>query len=366
MQALSSATLQDIAERAGFHRSTVALALRNSPRISRETREKIKAIADGFGYRVNPLVAALMKARRMGSETRHLTLAFVTNHPTRFGWRQSDSGRSDSFSEAVMRAEDLGYNLEHFWFGEPGMTPSRFTDILVTRNIHGLIIGELPPGQDSVSLPWERFCTVALGLTLKSPQLHRVTGNHFETASIGMQQCRSRGYRRVGFVFSDADSSSAIMDRWLGAYFLQQTKYPLSDRVSICPGMPTDETSFSTWFRNEKPDALLVTQAAPVLGWLRSMHYDVPRDVGLVELKDSPQLNSSGVHYNAAKVGAAAVDMLVSLLHQNETGVPLNQREIALAGEWREGNTLPWRRVIEEECFAVTGSSPGCCDSKLF
>jgi LacI family transcriptional regulator len=33
----------------------------------------------------------------------------------------------------------------------------------------------------------------------------------------------------------------------------------------------------------------------------------------------------------------------VGLLHRNETGVPRDQHEILLTGEWRDGNTLPAR-----------------------
>jgi LacI family transcriptional regulator len=57
-------TLQDVADRAGVHRSTVALALRDHPRIPADTRELIRALAEKLGYRKNPLVAALMRSRR--------------------------------------------------------------------------------------------------------------------------------------------------------------------------------------------------------------------------------------------------------------------------------------------------------------
>ncbi|MFT3867829.1 MAG: LacI family DNA-binding transcriptional regulator [Nibricoccus sp.] len=343
IERIHPATLQDIARRAGVHRSTVALALRDNPRIAHATREKIKAIAEAFGYRVNPLVAALMKSRRNGGEIKHATLAFVTNYPTRFGWRRTHHDRPDFFPGAVERAQKFGYNLEHFWLGEPGMTPARFSQILRTRDIHGLLIGRMPPGKESLELPWEDFSSVALGMTLRSPLLHHVTESHFDTARLVMEQCRQRGYRRVGLVFSEANDSPCVGDRWLGAYFLQQMKLPEADRVPLCPEAPTDEAIFREWFRREKPDALIVTHAAPVLRWLRGLGCDVPRDVGLAELQDTPESGVSGVYYNPAKVGALAVEMLVGLLHRNELGVPAHHHEVALAGEWREGTTLPSR-----------------------
>jgi LacI family transcriptional regulator len=338
------ATLQDVADQARVHRSTVALALRNHPRIPAATRARIQQVAVDLGYRINPLVAALMHSRRTGRtgrSERHTALAFVTTYPTRYGWRQEYHDRPDFFPGAVQRAKDFGYNLEHFWLAEPGMTPSRFCDILVTRGVNGVIVGRMPPGQNSLDLAWDRFSCVALGMTLRSPQLHHVTENHFETCALAMRQCLQRGYRRVGFVFSEANDSPWVGDRWLAAYLLHQGKLKRSDRIPICPGETTDFATFARWFRRTKPDALLVTHARPVLAWLRELKSQVPRDVGLVELQDDPLLGSTGVYYDPAKIGSLAVEMLVGLMHRNETGVPRENYEVMLSGEWREGRTLP-------------------------
>ena len=338
------ATLQDVAAQAGVHRTTVSLALRDHARIPLETRERVKSIAARLGYQINPLVAALMQSRRLGRPVKHVTLAYVTNYPTRYGWKPLHHDRPNFYPGAVSRARELGYKLEDFWLAEPGMTPARFCDILAARNIHGLIIGRLPPGQSSLALDWKRFSCVSLGMTLRSPVLHHVTENHFDTVWQAMQQCQERGYRRVGFVFSEANDSPRVGDRWLGAFLRQQLAFPAKDRVVPCPQIPADAEVFARWFKRHRPDALIATHARPVLAWLKSMGARVPRDVGIIDLEDHPQLDSAGVHYDPAKVGALAVEMLVGLLHRNETGVPAtNQHEVLLTGEWREGRTLPSR-----------------------
>lgn len=334
-------TLQDVADRAGVHRSTVALALRDHPRISEPVRRKIQALAKRLDYRINPLVSALMQSRRSGRAVKHLTLAYVTNYPTQFGWRPEHHDRPDFFPSAVERAADFGYRLEHFWLAEPGMTPERFCNILTVRGIPGLIIGRLPPGQNSLTLLWERFSCVALGMTLRSPRLHHVTENHFDTAWQSMQQCKDRGYRRVGFVFSEANDSPRVGDRWMSAYLGQQALFPAPDRLPPCPGVPATLETFSAWFRRERPDALLVNHSKPVIQWLRALGREVPRDVGLIELEDHPRLGCSGVYYDPDKIGGLAVEMLVGLLHRHETGIPEDQHEILLTGVWQEGRTLP-------------------------
>jgi DNA-binding LacI/PurR family transcriptional regulator len=350
-----SATLQDVAKRAGVHRSTVALALREHPRIPETTRRRIQALAKKMGYRENPLVRALMQSRRSGHAVKHVTLAFVTNYPTRFGWRPEHHDRPDFFPGAEARARDFGYRLEHFWLAEPGMTPARFVEVLRARGIHGLILGRLPPGQHALELEWQHFSSVALGMTLRSPRLHHVTENHFDTAWQGMQRCLERGYRRVGFVFSEANDSPRVGDRWLSAYLGQQLKFPARDRLAVCPGTPTDRATFVQWFRRERPDAILANHSGPVRTWLAELGLAIPRDVGLIELEDHPELGCAGVWYDPAKIGALAVEMLVGLLHRNETGIPADPPEILLSGKWCEGDTLPPRKIARP---AKAGAAP--------
>ena len=284
-----------------------------------------------------------MQSRRTGKPARHETIAFLTNHPTRFGWRPRHHHRPDFFPGAAQRAQELGYKLEHFWLAEPGMTPRRFCDILVTRDIHGIVVARMPPGVSSLELPWEHFSVVALGLTLQTPQFHHVTENHFDTAARAMRACHGRGYRRVGFVFSEANDSPRVAERWVGAYLQCQQSLPKIEPLPICPGAPTDRATFSRWLKHHRPDALIVTQSAPVLKWLHALQREVPRDVGLVALQGNQGLGSTGVHYDPIKIGAIAVEMLAGLLYRNERGVPADPYEVTIAGEWRDGRTLPAR-----------------------
>lgn len=335
--------LKDIAKKAGVHPSTVSLALRDHPRISEEVREQIKAIAHKLGYRVNPLVAALMQNRRTGRAAGHLVLAYVTNYPTRYGWRPQYHDRPDYFPGAAERAQELGYKLEHFWLGEKGMTSARFCEILTARGIHGLLIGRLPPGQQSMSLLWENFACVTVGMTLREPTLHRVAEDYYSSAVEAMEQMIQRGYKRIGFVFSDANDSPRVGERWLGAHLQQQLRFRPADRLPpfFYQGEEPHSQLFQKWFKENKPDALLVTHAQPVISWLKEIDVQVPGDVGLATLvNDHPQFGHAGMNGSAEKLGSLAVEMLVGLLQRGERGVPVDPHEVLLSGDWRDGTTL--------------------------
>lgn len=342
----SRVSLQDVADRAGVHRSTVSLALRDHPRISADVRQRVKRIAQDLGYRMNPLVAALMQSRRNGRAVRQAVLAYVTNYPTRFGWRPPHHDRPDYFPGAAARAEELGFKLEHFWLAEPGMTPERLSDILSTRGVYGLFVGRLPPGQDSLRLLWERFSCVALGRTLRSPTLHYVTEDHFAHATLAFERMLRHGYHRIGFVFSEPDDSPRVGDRWLGGVMRAQLHLPARDRIPpfLFREGRDNAAAFTRWFGRCRPDALLVTHIDPAIEWLQHMGLSVPGDVGMATItNDHLERGWAGVCCEPRKLGALAAEMLVGLMHRREAGIPENPHEVLLMGDWRDGWTLPDR-----------------------
>jgi len=337
------ATLEDVAQRAGVHRSTVSLALRNSPRIRPEVRERIQAIAKEIGYRVNPLVATLMRSRRSGHAIKHVCLAYVTNYPTRYGWRPEHHDRPDFFPGAQQRAEELGYKLEHFWLGEPGMTPARMSDILSRRAITGVLLGRLPPGQSSLELCWDRFSAVALGYTLRTPLLHHVAEDPFSGITQIVEQCLARGYQRLGFAVVDVDDSPSWGDRLVGAFLRAQHLLPRANHIPPCdfdPG-PAFRDKFLAWVKKWKPDAIVSTRGQPTFNWLREAGYEIPRDVGLATMiNNHPEHGISGIYNDPRSLGALATEMVVGMLHRGETGLPAEPHFVLTPGRWLDAGTL--------------------------
>lgn len=334
------ATLQDVAEKAGVHRSTVSLALRDNRRISEAVRRRIQRIAKDLGYRSNPLVTALMRSRRTRRTAKHVVLAYVTNYPTRYGWRPPHHDRPDYFPGAEKRAAELGYKLEDFWLGEPGMAPKRFAQILASRGINGLLIGRLPPGQSELNLPWDGFSCVALGLTLKSPRLHHVAEDAFASAAEAMNQCIAAGHKRVGFVFSEPDDSPNTGDRYLGAYLRHQLRFAPENRIPHCDFRPGSEFGphFMRWMNQHKPDAVLATHAEPIMQLYADAGRRFPAGVRLVALvNDKLQHGFSGIYHDPERLGATAVDVVVGMMHRGETGVPEESRYVMVPGRWVEG-----------------------------
>ena len=329
--------IRDVAAIVGYAPATVSLALRNHHSIPPKTRERIWAAARKLGYRPNPLVSALMVSLRSKRPVdRHTVLALVTMHPPGENWR-SQRTFAEMSAGAERRAAELGYRLAEFALRSPGMTPARFTQMLRTRNIHGLVINPLPNEEKSVPLDLSHFAVVGLGASVTEPPIERVSNDHFQSAVLAIQKCQDLGYRRIGFVISQM-MSARLENRWLSGIYLAQQRLPVSQRVR--PLMPTNTADIPGdlpgWFDREQPDVVLFGLFA--LGYQTLF----PRSVGLVALSVYDLAGPlTGIFQNSPLVGATAVDHIVGRLQRNSFGSEATARLHLIAGQWAAGCTAP-------------------------
>lgn len=333
-------TMSDVALRAGVHAATVSRALRNDPRITPPQREKIRRLATELGYRTNPLVAALMSARRAGNLPAYqATFAYVTKYPADQKAKFSrDYG--ELLAGARQRALAQGYRLEEFNIHNPDYTPRRVTEILHSRDIHGLIIAPLHSVHDTVELDWSQFCAVAVGYSLKDVALSRVAHNHFTGFLLAAGRCRAVGRRRLGLVLQRRVHEK-VEKRWVAAALLDQSEHPPGDGVPPLLLDASGAVSFRRWFRRHRPDVILGLEIPVLLGWLRDLGCTVPDDVGLVSLDRRPEdRNVAGIRQHYVTIGATAVDLLIGMAHRNEHGLLRASSTLLTDGEWQDGRTL--------------------------
>lgn len=340
------ATLEDVARAAGVHRSTASLSLRDHPRIPAATRDRVKAAAAALGYRIDPLISALMQTRRSPRTAGRHRLAFITRAPA----RNRESTAAKRFGGAASRARDFGFELEPVACDALDVDGRALSDRLSIRCINGVIVDEFPAAAPVPEFDWNRFSCVAIGRSPRAPALHRVVENDFEAAAQAMARCHQYGYRRVGLVLAARLEAPRTADHSLGAYASQHFRLDPDARLLCCPGQPPTAESFAAWFSLCRPDALLVDDPASVRGWLARLRLRAPRDVGLVGLRSHEPAECSGFYCDPARIGALATEMLLGLMHRRETGIPAVPHEILPGGEWRDHGTL---------CFSAQSASPG-------
>jgi LacI family transcriptional regulator len=332
-------TMQRIADEAGVSRMAVSLALRNSPKISEQTRARIHEIATQLGYRPNPLVSALMtQLRDVRRVPRPTTLAFVTAFPTADGWRRPGPF-VDFFDGAKSRAEALGYTLEEWWARKPGLSVERFSEILYNRNIHGLLIAPLPAGGSTLDLNWQRFAPATIAFSLDSPLIHRASNDQYHSIRMAIHKLRDRGYRRIGLAITE-EQDVRVQRKWTAGYLVEQQSLKPGERVPTLLASGQFGRAFQDWFQEHRPDAVL-TQETRCVEFLRELGHNVPQHVGVAHLAlNESDTGFAGVNQNGQIVGASAIDLVDAQLRRNERGLPASPKTVLIQGRWIEGPTV--------------------------
>jgi LacI family transcriptional regulator len=341
--------MKHIAEAAGVSVATVSMCLNNNPEISTATRRRVQALARELGYRPNPLISALMRSRRQRRLTPNRpTIALVCAEATRDGWRKSASATiRQMHAGAVERAKTRGYQLEEFWLHQDGMSAERFSEMLYTRDIQGLLLSPLPDNTAPPKLHWEYFSAVGIGVPFKSLALPTVCNDHYFSSFLSVHECHRLGYRRPGLVLRKSHQDR-FHGRWDGGFRAAQQSLPDLQPVRT---LTIDDWScrddFARWLDDEKPDAV-VTLGSEVVGkLLQDLGHRVPEDIGLAGLS-CPRLgdHTSGIFQNGRLTGATAMDLLISMLERHEKGLPEQAVTVMIEGLWNAGHTLRGNRIV--------------------
>lgn len=366
-------TLADVAREAKVHVTTVSLAMRNHPRLPLSTRTRIRKLADRLGYRPDPFLQALVAYRGKTMARRNPpTLAYVTNWDTRFGWKKV-TAHPQFYSGALAKAMELGFNLDHFWLREPGLSHTRLNDILETRGINGLVVASHMRGMDAELLfDWSHFSAVKIDYLPHKPELHNVTNDQCSVIRLAVQRVLAAGYRRIGFVMHRGWDHS--VDRlWTAGFVGEQAFMPEADRVPILlfpDAQPVEAwmaesqsdvivapEAFGRWLGKYRPE-VVISKGSFVEQRIAEMNLRVPRDLAFVDVfLDDFSGKVAGVRQNHETVGGLAVEILAGQLHHNKFGVPEIPTTTFVEGTWFNGRTCPMPAPTRSSAARARGKS---------
>jgi DNA-binding LacI/PurR family transcriptional regulator len=337
-----SITLGDIARKADVSLSTVSLAMRNSPKLRPETCTYIQKVAAEIGYVPDAGLAALVAYRKgIHAASYQSTLAWLDNWPTPGALRNIKTF-NDYFLGAASRAEGFGYKLEEFFLREPNLSPSRMISILRARNIQGIIV---PPQQydgDKLDFDFTGFSAVALGYSLRPTSLHTVTNHQFRSITLLVTKLLSLGYKRVGLYLA-TDWDKKVNYAYTTGFTTAQNDLPEEDHIRpfLTKKVITCE-EFGSWVAKERLDAV-ITQgiSLTLLEWVKALGSRVPRDLAITDLNAHPdEPRVAGIYQNDPRIGAAAVDVVVSQMQRNERGLPETIHHTLIDGVWQPGESV--------------------------
>jgi LacI family transcriptional regulator len=342
MNGAPNRTLKDLARHTGLSIAAVSMALRDHASLPAATIARVKRAARELSYTPDPAASALAALRQRVRVQRDFSvLALVSDWTSRNMWLRRESARQ-LIAGATARARAYGYELQHIWAREGGMTPARFSRVLTARGIRGVILAPLEHPDSRLDLAWREFSVVTIERSSHYTHFHHIVPNHYADMRLAWEQLRARGYTRIGLVI-EKDLAERSAHQWEAAHAFEQTRCR-DDGASPVPTLvvgPADSRpEVSRWLRECRPD-VVISRCAGVLPVAAALRLRVPQDLGYASLNvvdDTPGV--SGIVQHREVMGATAVDVLHSLLHRNHRGALTVAQGTQIDGSWRDGNTL--------------------------
>ncbi|MFH1499362.1 MAG: LacI family DNA-binding transcriptional regulator [Verrucomicrobiota bacterium] len=333
-------TLKDIAAHCGVSVAAVSYALRDNPRIPEATRLAIRKAADKLGYRPDPFLSALVSYRsnvkqaRVQGEVAVLYPCEKTSpHSRLFRFHRESFGR---------RMADHGYSVSDFYLNTLDYSGKRLRQILLARNIRGVVLGWGFEPQTLADFSWQEFVVVSTERVIVHPSIDRISMNHFRAIRDVMEKIRNKGHHRIGLIYYD-DTPLAVKKNLLGSYLVEmEIAGELDVRLHAFEHKRGESPArFRKWLRESKPDALLSHRRIDP-AFFEKAGVSFPRDYGyaVAEIDDANPGVDSGV-YVVDTMGQTLANILVKKIVTYDK-VALNEEgQILLVnGVWHDGVTL--------------------------
>lgn len=342
-------SLREIAERVGVSVSAVSLALRNSPKVSEARRREIQRVAEEMGYRRDPRVSELMEHLRTTRPQRLRALIGVLVPELTRRELERYTGLRAMIAGVRDLAARMGYGVDVFHLGEPGMTAERVRSILLARGIKGVVVAPFASGVARFDFDFEGFCPATAGYSIVEPRLHRACPDYLQMMDEILATCVRFGYRRIGLVMTYKEGGIGHK-LFTSSYLYFQAKQPEAERIPLlpCPRLNprqtprVDPAAVAPWWEAHRPEVVIGT--GPVYTALCELGLRIPEDVAFasLDLSEDPR-DAAGVDHRHDLVGREAFKLVLSRLNLNFTGVPESPRTVLVDSRMRPGFSLPDR-----------------------
>lgn len=323
--------LGSVASACGVSRMTVSRALRNHSEISASTRYRILETAQRMGYKPNALVSAWMSHVVSSKRPTASTVVLYCESYSPVHSYNTMVTRRNYLAGAARRAPEHGLEVQEIWINEPGMHPSRIEQILLTRNVPGLLFGPFENPSTAFSMNLDSFAAVGLSYSMVAPEMTRVCYNHFETLWTAMTELGHLGFRKCALAMTeDHDLRTGRLTS--SAFSRCAATSGLGSDLGLFLRPKLEPRELLKWLRSHKPDLLFshdngvaeMVQKLPASTRPKFVHLDA-------DYCETP-LAFAAIDQNSAAIGAAAVDYLADMIKRNERGLPAYPQTVLIKG----------------------------------
>jgi DNA-binding LacI/PurR family transcriptional regulator len=307
-------TIRDIARIANVSRSTVSLALNDSPRINPETKRRVLQIVEEMDYHPNAMARALV-----GGRTRVLSLLVP----------QIDHVFSDFyFSETVSGVTDvvanLGYSLMLEVATESFISNGVVDRLFKERRIDGMLVVGTLTTDDWLDILREKKRPVCL-INSEREGFSSVVADNRAGAGRVVDHLVELGHREIGYI-KGLDITTAGLHRDEGFQAALERHGIAYDEALVAYGNFSEESGYEAMRklleRPRCPRAIFTTNDSMAIGALHAIQekgLSVPADISLVGGDDirlaryiSPRLST--IRQSMDLIGSLATEILFGRL----------------------------------------------------
>jgi LacI family transcriptional regulator len=273
-------TLQDIGRKLGLSATTISLAMRDHPRISQKTKDKIRLVLEEMHYEPNRVARALVTGRS------NLVGVIVPNSTDQY-YAEVFRGIEDAAQRANFNVllSNGSYHLESY--------ADRMKEMMGLR-VEGIIAA--PPFMSEkprlpgfwMDLQKSQFHVVLVNRQLDPPIFHQVAADYAAGVRMAVEALASLGHSRVAYI-SGEPPMIPIQQR-LAAFHREARKARFDNdpqllahsQLTSAGGYEACKKMWSTL--KKKPTAIVALSDTVAVGVLRYLHeqkIDVPGEVSV-------------------------------------------------------------------------------------
>jgi DNA-binding LacI/PurR family transcriptional regulator len=325
------ATSFDIAYLAGVSQSTVSRALRNSPQVNKETRDKVHAIAKQLNYKVDKNASNLRKQRSS-------TLALLLfEDPT------TDQSQINPFFLSMLgsitracakRSQDLLVSFQQ-------LSDDWHADYEDSNKADGIILlgyGDYVDYEEKLDkLLAQETHFVCWGAEVQGHPDFTIRSHNREGGRLAGEHLLAQGYRNFAFIGNASEHSPEFFQRYqgfidsLGAHGIAAEQVAQFDAIST---ESAGDAATQQLISLKKPlDAIFCASDLIAIGVMRALHrlgYRIPQDIAVMGFDDIPVASFatpalSTIQQDTNLAGELLVDNLLRLI--NNQPITINQIE---------------------------------------
>jgi len=341
-------TLKDVAREAGYHITTISLALRDHSSIPEKTRKAIKEIATRLGYQRDPVFHALSRFREQGCvRGPSPRIAYLENFGAGSG-RVRPGHMQAMLDGARRQAELLGYQLETLAVGEDDHDTHTLTLYLKQQQITGVVLASFSPGFAEIALNWDDYAVAKIHSRHTEPEATVVGNDHIREVRLAFSRLSALGYKRIGLAVGRADED-ACGHRHTAGYLMEEASIPPKRHVPplLFPYNIDSEAvagMIARWVRRHQVDVVLCNWNS-IRDMLESQGLRVPGEVACacLCLCDPCPPGLAGIRPPLHLLGERAISIVVAQLKTTERGAPECASSIYVQSVWQDGESAPGR-----------------------